>query len=79
MRIAITVDPYIPVPPAGYGGIERTVDFVCRGLTQRGQFHDCDADTLWCPASSRCGVAAEGAMAAWPWSFYKTQGVRRGD
>ena len=36
MRIAITVDPYIPVPPAGYGGIERTVDFVCRGLTQRG-------------------------------------------
>jgi glycosyltransferase involved in cell wall biosynthesis len=36
MRIAITVDPYIPVPPVGYGGIERTVDFVCRGLTARG-------------------------------------------
>jgi hypothetical protein len=29
MRIAITVDPYIPFRRCTYGGIERTVDFVC--------------------------------------------------
>src|SRR5215469_16494747 len=36
MRIVITNDPIIPVPPSGYGGIERIVDFVIRGLTARG-------------------------------------------
>jgi glycosyltransferase involved in cell wall biosynthesis len=36
MRIAITVDPYYPVPPLQYGGIERIVDFVVRGLQARG-------------------------------------------
>lgn len=38
MRIALTVDPYIPVPPIHYGGIERIVDLLIRGLTERG--HD---------------------------------------
>jgi glycosyltransferase involved in cell wall biosynthesis len=38
LRIAITVDPEIPVPPRLYGGIERIVDMVVRGLVQRG--HD---------------------------------------
>ena len=36
MRIAVTVDPYYPVPPLEYGGIERIVDFVVRGLAARG-------------------------------------------
>lgn len=36
MRIAITVDPVIPVPPMLYGGIERIVDFLTRGLVARG-------------------------------------------
>lgn len=36
MRIAITADPYIPVPPTLYGGIERVIDFLARGLAQRG-------------------------------------------
>src|SRR6476659_9243128 len=36
MRIAITVDPIIPVPPRVYGGIERIVDFLTRGLVERG-------------------------------------------
>jgi glycosyltransferase involved in cell wall biosynthesis len=36
MRIGITVDPYYPVPPLQYGGIERIVDFVARGLAARG-------------------------------------------
>ncbi|MSU58682.1 MAG: glycosyltransferase family 4 protein [Pedosphaera sp.] len=36
MRIAVTVDPYYPVPPLQYGGIERIADFVVRGLQARG-------------------------------------------
>jgi glycosyltransferase involved in cell wall biosynthesis len=36
LRIAVTVDPYIPVPPRLYGGIERVVDFLVRGLAERG-------------------------------------------
>ena len=36
LRIAITVDPEIPVPPLLYGGIERIVDMLVRGLLQRG-------------------------------------------
>ena len=35
-RIAITVDPYLPVPPLLYGGIERVIDFLIRGLVERG-------------------------------------------
>jgi glycosyltransferase involved in cell wall biosynthesis len=38
LRIAITVDPEIPVPPVLYGGIERIVDMLLRGLVKRG--HD---------------------------------------
>jgi glycosyltransferase involved in cell wall biosynthesis len=38
MRILITVDPEIPVPPELYGGIERIVDILVRGLRKRG--HD---------------------------------------
>ena len=36
MRIALTVDPEIPVPPLQYGGIERIVDMLARGLVNRG-------------------------------------------
>ena len=36
MRIVITADPYIPVPPLHYGGIERVVDFLVRQLVRRG-------------------------------------------
>ncbi len=36
MNIAVTVDPYIPVPPLKYGGIERVVEFVVNGLVERG-------------------------------------------
>ena len=38
MKIAITVDPEIPVPPVLYGGIERIVDMLVRSLVARG--HD---------------------------------------
>jgi glycosyltransferase involved in cell wall biosynthesis len=36
LRIALTADPYLPVPPKLYGGIERVVDFLARGLAARG-------------------------------------------
>ena len=36
MKITVTVDPYIPIPPEHYGGIERVVDFLVRGLLGRG-------------------------------------------
>src|SRR6266542_493679 len=38
LRIAVNVDPELPVPPKHYGGIERIVDMLIRGLTARG--HD---------------------------------------
>jgi glycosyltransferase involved in cell wall biosynthesis len=38
MRIAITVDPMLPVPPPLYGGVERIMDLLVRGLVDRG--HD---------------------------------------
>jgi glycosyltransferase involved in cell wall biosynthesis len=49
MRIAITVDPYIPVPPRHYGGIERAVDLVARGLAARGH-----GITLFAHQDSHC-------------------------
>jgi glycosyltransferase involved in cell wall biosynthesis len=36
LRILITADPYIPVPPTLYGGIERVVALLARGLVARG-------------------------------------------
>lgn len=36
MRILLTADPEIPVPPLHYGGIERIVDALARGLRTRG-------------------------------------------
>lgn len=36
MRLLLTADPELPVPPRLYGGIERIVDLLVRGLRQRG-------------------------------------------
>jgi glycosyltransferase involved in cell wall biosynthesis len=36
MRIALTADPELPVPPRLYGGIERIIDMLARGLAERG-------------------------------------------
>lgn len=36
MHVAITADPYLPVPPRFYGGIERVIDLLVRGLAARG-------------------------------------------
>jgi glycosyltransferase involved in cell wall biosynthesis len=52
VRIALTVDPNIPVPPAGYGGIERIADFLARGLVSRGH----EVTLLAHPASRTAGA-----------------------
>ena len=49
MHVAITADPMIPVPPTLYGGIERVIDLLARGLVDRGHevtlFAHADSDT----------------------------------
>ena len=57
MRIALTADPELPVPPRQYGGIERIVDFLARGLERRG--HEV---TLF----AHPGSASAGRLIAWP-------------
>ncbi len=57
LRIALTVDPEIPVPPSLYGGIERIVDMLARELSLRG--HEV---TLFANADSTCPVR----RVAWP-------------
>ena len=36
MKIALTADPELAVPPLQYGGIERMIDLLARGLSERG-------------------------------------------
>ncbi len=36
MKVVVVADPWIPIPPSNYGGTERIVDLICRGLAQRG-------------------------------------------
>ncbi len=36
MKVLLTTDPEIPVPPLLYGGIQRIVDSLCRTYTKRG-------------------------------------------
>lgn len=57
MRLLITADPGLPVPPPLYGGIERVIDGLVRQLVSRGHDVTLLADTLsTSPATRR-----------WPW------------
>jgi glycosyltransferase involved in cell wall biosynthesis len=58
MRILLTADPIIPVPPVGYGGIERIVDGLLRQFRSNGH----DVGLLAHPASA----ASADARFAWP-------------
>jgi glycosyltransferase involved in cell wall biosynthesis len=57
LRIALTADPELPVPPRLYGGIERIVDMLARGLDARG--HDV---TVFAHRDS----ATAGRLVPWP-------------
>lgn len=57
MRIVLTADPELPVPPRLYGGIERIVDILARGLVSLG--HEV---TLLANARS----ATAGRLVPWP-------------
>lgn len=56
MKIAVTADPDLPVPPRLYGGIERVIDMLVRGLVERG--HDV---TLFAHPDS----ASAGRLVSW--------------
>src|SRR3954466_13184583 len=57
LRIALTADPELPVPPRLYGGIERVIDMLARGLVSRG--HEV---TLFAHAESK----SAGRLVPWP-------------
>jgi glycosyltransferase involved in cell wall biosynthesis len=57
MRIAMVAPPWFPVPPAGYGGIERVCAELARGLVDLG--HDL---TLFATGDSDPGVPMEFAV-----------------
>jgi glycosyltransferase involved in cell wall biosynthesis len=57
LNIALTADPELPVPPRHYGGIERIVDTLVRGLVRRGH-----KVTLFANSESK----SEGYLAPWP-------------
>ena len=51
MRIAMIAPPWVPVPPPAYGGTERVLDDLCRGLSAHG--HDV---LLFATGDSTCPV-----------------------
>jgi glycosyltransferase involved in cell wall biosynthesis len=57
LRIALTADPELPVPPKHYGGIERIIDLLVRGLESRGH-----AVTVFAHHDS----ATAGRLVPWP-------------
>jgi glycosyltransferase involved in cell wall biosynthesis len=57
LRIALTADPELPVPPIHYGGIERIVDMLAHGLVSRGH-----QVTLFANSDS----ATAGSLVPWP-------------
>jgi len=68
LRILLTADPFLPVPPVGYGGIERIVDALARHFRTRGHSvglvahpdSTCSADVLfpWPAAGRAAGAGA---------------------
>lgn len=59
MRILLTADPALPVPPLGYGGIERIVDGLSRALMKRGHMVGLVAHPQsTCPVAAHFGWAS---------------------
>lgn len=57
LSVALTADPELPVPPVFYGGIERIVDMLANGLSERGY-----EVTLFAHRDS----CTSGRLIAWP-------------
>jgi glycosyltransferase involved in cell wall biosynthesis len=57
LRIALTADPELPVPPRLYGGIERIVDMLAQGLEARG--HEVTLFAHWESVTA-------GRLVSWP-------------
>lgn len=57
LRILLTADPEVPVPPVHYGGIERIVDMLARSLSARG--HEVTV-------AARSGSRPAGTLVTWP-------------
>jgi glycosyltransferase involved in cell wall biosynthesis len=55
MKVALTADPEIPVPPEFYGGIERIVDLLAAGLSDRGHEVTVFAHPASQPKAELCG------------------------
>ena len=72
MKILITVDPEIPVPPTNYGGIERIVSSLSEEFTKQG--HEVYLQSPFVFASSYCThdpnsqacLQSEHALSYWP-------------
>lgn len=76
MRVLLTVDPEIPVPPVSYGGIERVVDWLARGLKKRGH-----SVGLLAHPSSNCLVDKKfswrvSSSKAWPEGIFAASQIR---
>jgi len=54
MRILLVMDPFIPVPPRHYGGIERVIADLADSLIERGHHV-----TLWAGPGSATKAALE--------------------
>jgi glycosyltransferase involved in cell wall biosynthesis len=63
MRITVLAPPWLAVPPVAYGGTERVLDALCRGL--QGLGHDV---LLYTTGDSTCPVAKQ-------WTFDRSVGV----
>ena len=73
MRILITADPMIPVPPKGYGGIERIVDSLLREYRAAGH----TVGLLAHPASTASADLRFGWPAAAPGTLRNALALRR--
>lgn len=65
LRIALTADPELPVPPVHYGGIERIVDMLARSLSAAG--HEV---TLFAHPASQ----SAGRLVPWPGGSSRSKG-----
>jgi glycosyltransferase involved in cell wall biosynthesis len=85
MRILITADPEIEVPPRLYGGIERIVDGLVRSLRARGHQvclvakpgSQCEADTF-CPWPGASSLSRSDTLAN-TWALWRTVRAFRPD